>query len=199
MRYNVIAIEREYASGGSEAGQKLSMKLGIPCYGREILEEVARMEGTTPGQIEHLEETATNSFLYSIAMISKAATGDSTGLSRESALYLAEARVITEMVAQGPCILVGRCAGWVLKERNDLLRVFIHADMEKRKERAVSEYGISADKAENVLKRFDKRRSNFYSANSGRKWDNKEGYDLILDSGRLSIDKCVDIICEAVK
>ena len=71
--------------------------------------------------------------------------------------------------------------------------------MEKRKERAVSEYGISADKAENVLKRFDKRRSNFYSANSGRKWDNKEGYDMILDSGRLSIDKCVDIICEAVK
>lgn len=199
MRYNVIAIEREYASGGSEIGARLSKRLGIPCYGREILEEVAEMEGTTPGQIEHLEETATNSFLYSIAMISKAATGDNTGLSRESALYLAEAKVITDFVAQGPCILVGRCAGWILRARKDLLRVFIHADMEYRRNRALKSYGLEEARVDAVLKRFDKRRSNFYGANSGRKWDNKEGYDIILDSSTLGIAKCVDLICEAVK
>lgn len=199
MKYNYIAIEREYASGGSEIGEKLSGKLGIPCYGREILRRVAEENGTTPEQIQGLEESATNSFLYSIAMMAQLSSGQGSGLSQENMLYLAEAKTIYHLVHEGSCILVGRCASWVLRERTDVLNVFIHADINMRKERAESLYGIPDTKVGNVLKKFDKRRSNYYSANTGKRWDDKSGYHLVLDSSKLGIEKCVDILAASIK
>lgn len=198
MKYNHITIEREYASGGTEIGEKLAKALGIPCYGREILEEVARENGTTPEQIQDLEESANGSLLYSIAMATKMMTGESSGISQENALYIAEAKTIYRLSQQGRGVFVGRCAGWVMKERSDVLNVFIHAEPEFRKRRAVETYGMQSARIENVLKKFDKRRSNFYNANTGKKWDDKSGYHLILDSSRLGIDQCVEILRAAV-
>ena len=199
MKYNVITIEREYASGGREIGDRLTKKLGMPCYGKEILEWVAVQQGTTPEQLRHLEETTTNSFLYSIAMASKLSTREMNGLSKENELYLAEARKIKELADRGGCILVGRCSSWVLRGREDVLNVFIQADMAFRKKRAVEVDGVDPLKAEMTLRKSDKRRSNFYSANTGKKWDDRSEYHLILDSSKLGIDKCVEIISKSIE
>lgn len=199
MKYRVITIEREYASGGSEIGEKLSKALGIPCYGKEILEIVAQRMGTTPERLQHLEESATNSTLYSLAMISKIVSGESNGLSEESQLYLEEAKLIDELVKKGPCIIVGRCAGWILKERKDVLNIFIHADFESRKKRAVEVYGEDSQRVDYLLKKYDKRRSNYYSANANVKWDDKSRYHMVLDSNKLGIGPCVDILEAAVR
>lgn len=197
MDYNIITIEREYASGGSEIGRALSSKLGIPCYGREILEIIAEKIGKTPEQIEYLEESSRASFLYLLATIPDLYMGQSNGLTKENELYLAESQVIKNLSNQGSCIIVGRCANWVLRDRSDVLNVFVHADLASRKKRAIEEYGRESSKIESILKEEDRRRSNFYKSNSDKLWDNKTGYHMMLDSGKLGMNQCSDIIMSA--
>ena len=194
MKYNIIAIERQYASGGNEIGERTAEILDIPCYGQEVLNRAAELMHTSPECLLHLEETTSNSLLYSIGMAAKVMKGERDGLSEEGALYVTEERVIKEMAMNGPCVIVGRCAGWILREREDVLRVFIHADREFRKKRAVEVYGIPKSNVENVLKRFDRRRANFYHANTCMSWDDKKGYHLVLDSSHLGIAQCADCL-----
>lgn len=197
--YHIITIEREYASGGSLVGKLTGEALGIPVYGREILELAAREGGTTPDYIEHLEETATNSLLYSLAAMAKTARGQLPQLSQTDQLNLLEEKIIQRLAQQGPCIIVGRCAGWVLRERRDVLRVFIHADRRERLRRAAEEYGILEQEAPAVLHRFDHRRSHFYHANTGKAWREREGYHMVLDSGLLGVDLCAKLLVTAAQ
>ena len=194
MKYNVIAIEREYASGGNEIGKLVSEKLGIPCYGREILELAAEHYNTSPEHLEHLEETATTSFLYSIYMLSQEPTGMINTIPREDTLNIIENKIILDISSKGPAIFIGHCAGDVLKNRSDLLNVFIHQNTNKRLKRAIEIYGIEESKADSTLKKFDKRRANYYSANTGEKWNDIKNYHLALDSGMLGIEQCAEII-----
>ena len=138
-RYCIITIEREYASGGSQVGKLVGQALGIPVYGREILEIAAREGGTTPEYIEHLEETDTNSLLYSLVAMAKTVQGQLPQISKTDQLNLLEARIIQRLAQEGPCVIVGRCAGWVLREQPHVLNVFIHADRQERLRRAVEE------------------------------------------------------------
>lgn len=195
MKYQIIAIEREYASGGNEVGERVAMHMDIPCYGQEVLNRAAERMHTVPEHLLHLEETTSNSLMYSLGMAAKVVTGERNGLSDEGLLYVTEEQVIKDMALQGPCVIVGRCAGWILRDRTDVLRVFIHAAPEFRRKRAVEEYGIAEKYADSTLKRFDRRRSNFYRANTGMSWDDKKGYHLVLDSSALGIKGCVDAIC----
>ena len=199
MKYHIITIEREYASGGSEIGTRIGLQLDIPCYGKEVLERADEKMNTVPERLVQLEETTSNSLLYSLGMANRVALGERDGLSEEGALYVTEESVIREMALQGPCVIVGRCAGWILRDRPDVLRVFIHADKEFRRERARKNYGIAEEKIDNVLKRFDRRRANFYSANTCMHWDDKKGYHLVLDSSQLGIPACVDLICRTAE
>ena len=174
MKYHIITIEREYASGGSEIGTRVGLQLDIPCYGKEVLERAAEKMNTVPERLVQLEETTSNSLLYSLGMANRIALGERDGLSEEGALYVTEESVIREMALQGPCVIVGRCAGWILRDREDVLRVFIHADKEFRKKRARTCYGIEEAKVDNILKRFDRRRANFYRANTCMHWDDRK-------------------------
>ena len=184
----IITIEREYASGGSEIGKRVSQRLGIPVYGHEILEMAAKRGNTTPEYIEHLEETDTNSLLYSLLMMAKTAVGQPAQISGNDALNLLEARIIEEMARRGRCVIVGRCAGWILRDRRDVLNVFIHADEETRIKRAAA-----------TLRQFDRRRANFYHANTNLAWKEKDGYHMVLDSGKLGIGACADLIAHLVE
>lgn len=199
MGYSIVTIEREYASGGRDVGKVAAEMLGIPYYGHEILEIAAKRNHTSPEYLQNLEEGVTNSFLYSLIMMNSIQSGTDIGLSDTDKLHLAESEVIADLAKQGPCLIVGRCAGCVLADRKDVLRVFIHADREARKERAVHIYGVDPKKVDNVLKQYDKRRSNYYMANSGKRWDDPDEYHLILDSGKLSIRACAEIIVQAYK
>ncbi|HJB98422.1 MAG TPA: cytidylate kinase-like family protein [Candidatus Acutalibacter pullicola] len=197
--YRYVTIEREYASGGAQVGQLVGQALGVPVYGREILEMAAQEGGTTPEYMEHLEETDTNSLLYSLVAMAKTTQGQLPQISQTDQLNLLESQIIQRLAQEGPCVLVGRCAGWVLRERQDVLQVFVHADRETRLRRAQEEYGVSPDKAPAVLHRYDHRRSNFYHANTGRSWSRREGYHLVLDSGLLGVELCARIVEGAVQ
>lgn len=198
-KYNIITIEREYASGGTEIGKLLSEKLEIPAYGNEILEYLAQKIGVDPENIADHEERKTNSLLYSLYLVAKAYRGEQIELSNTDKLNLAEQKIVEELGDRGRCILVGRAAGWVLRERDDVLNVFITANKKFRKRRAVDEYRIEKDSAEGVIDRFDKRRSSFYKDLTGTSWAEKEGYHMVLDSSKLGIETCADILADLVK
>ena len=197
--YRYVTIEREYASGGAQVGRLVGQALGMPVYGREILEMAAQEGGTTPEYMEHLEETDTNSLLYSLVAMAKTTQGQLPQISQTDQLNLLESQIIQRLAQEGPCVLVGRCAGWVLRERQDVLQVFVHADRETRLRRAQEEYGVSPDKAPAVLHRYDHPRSYFYHANTGRSWSRREGYHLVLDSGLLGVELCARIVEGAVR
>lgn len=196
MKYHVIAIEREYASGGQEIGEKLAERLGIPCFGRQILKMAAAELGTSTEYLEGMEEKATGSLLfsmYAIASLANMAKGGNTALSRESELIMTESEIIRK-ITQTPAIIVGRCAVDALKDRKDVLRVFIRREEEKRYRRAVEVYGLNPENAQAAIRRADRRRLGYYKALTGGDWRNPSNYHMILDSGTLGIPKCVDIL-----
>lgn len=195
MKVNYIAIEREYGSGGTAAARALSEVCKVPCYGKEILEEMARMQGISVESIQKYEERATGSFLYSIYAMSRLQAGDSEPLTAEGRVFLAEQKAIQELSAKGRAIFLGHCASEVLKGMGGVIKVFIRcSDPEVKKERIIRDYGVSQAEAENTRKWYDRKRSNYYFSNTGRKWHELSNYDIVLDSAALGIDGCVDAL-----
>jgi len=195
---SIITIERQYASGGSEIGRLAAEKLGIKCYGHEILDIAAERIGMSREYLREIEESATSSMLYSMIMSPNASMRTTDMVPPADKLFIAETEVINEIADRGEsCIIIGRAAGHVLEEREDCLRVFIYSDKDARVRRAVNEYGISEKEAGSVLKRYDKRRANFYNMNCALGWEDREAYDLMLDSSKLGIDGCVAVILAA--
>ena len=194
MKYRYIAIEREYGSAGTEIARKLASECGISCFGREILEEVSKKYDISVDRIEQYEEKVTGSFLYSVFMLTKAQSGDANIVTNEGYTYLAEQEVIKNKAAEGPAIFLGHCATEALKDNKDVIKVFIRSGMAEKKKRVVSEYYIPLGKVEETMKRFDKKRSNYYYANTGKHWDDMKNYDIVLDSGTLGVDGCVSVL-----
>ncbi len=199
MRYSVLTIEREYASGGSEIGRMVAARRKIPCYGNEVLRMAAQQIGIAPENVEHLDETAPNSLLYSLAAMARPITFGDTTQPQENILQHKEAEVIWRFAAKDSCVLIGRRAGAILKDNADVLRVFIHANNAYRKKRAIESYGVPADEAESVLKRYDRRRANYYNFYSAHRWDDKAAYHLMLDSSSLGPERCAEIILAAME
>ena len=200
MPYRILTLERQYASGGRAVGKAVADALGVPCYNREILEYAAERSGQTPEHLERLEETANTGLLSSLqAAYARLARGERAALPPEGALLLAEAEVIRELADEGPCVLIGRSAGCILRDRTDVLRAFLYADEEARIRRAVDEYGHDENEAPTVLRYFDRRRANFYNANYSLKWEDKAGYHLCLDTGRLGIAACAKVLLRAMQ
>lgn len=197
-KYSIITIERQYASGGSEIGRLAAEKLGIKCYGHEILDIAAERIGMSREYLREIEESATSSMLYSMIMAPNASMRTADMVPPADKLFIAETEIINEIADRGEsCIIIGRAAGHVLEEREDCLRVFIYSDKDARVRRAVNEYGISEKEVGSVLKRYDKRRANFYNMNCALGWEDREAYDLMLDSSKLGIDGCIAVILAA--
>ena len=191
MKYNYIAIEREYGSGGTKIARQLSKECGIPCYGREILEIVSGEQGIPVEQIDKYEETVTNSFLYSLYVMSKVQSSDADMMAREGHVHAAEQKVIQDLAAQGSAIFIGHCASEALSRRQGVLRVFILSDARDKTQRVIRDYRIPKEKADATMKRFDKKRANYYYSNTTKRWNDFTNYDLVLNSGSLGIDGCV--------
>ena len=191
MKFNYVTIEREYGSGGTFVARKLAEECGIACYGRGILEEVSKEYNISPESIEQYEETVTNSFLYSILIISRAQAGDPDMLANEGHIYVAEQLMIKKMAARGRAIFLGHCASEALKEKKGVLKVFIRSSKEDKAIRIMETYGTDPADVELVRKRFDKKRSNYFYANTAKRWDDYSNYDIVLDVSALGIDGCV--------
>ena len=188
MKNRIITISREFGSGGRTIGKMVAEKLGIPCYDAEIIQKMADETGFAPDYVKEAGEYSPGSFL------SAAFSNRMFGPTNEDILWQHQYRVITELAEKGPCVIVGRCADYILKDKADCLKVFIHADLEFRAKRIVEVYGERAESPEERIKDKDKRRAAYHRFYTNMKWGYAQNYDLTLNSGVLGIDNCVDII-----
>ena len=188
MRNRVITISREFGSGGRTIGRKVAEKLGIPCYDAEIINKIAKESGYTAEYIREEGEYASGGWLSTVF------TDRTMGLTNQDKLWNIQSRVITELAEKGSCVIVGRCADYILRDKADCLKVFIHASMEKRAERIVKEYGEREETPEQRLKDKDKRRAAYHRFYTNMKWGHAQNYHVCLDSGELGLDRCVEII-----
>ena len=194
MKIKYVTIEREYGSGGTEIAAKLAEKCGIACYGAEIMELAAQKLHITAEEAQQYEEKITNSFLYSMFVMSQVQSGNTNTLPMESRLYVEEHNAICSLAKSGRSVFVGHCASEALKDEAGVLRVFIRADDAFKHDRVVSEYGIDEKDAEAVCRRYNKKRSTYYTFNTNKKWDDLTNYDMVLDSSAIGIDGCVNAI-----
>lgn len=198
----VITIGRQFGSGGRAIGEKLAKKLGIDFYDKELISIAAKESDISPEVFNDVDETAANSLLYSLSMglysfgNGPLAMGD---LPINDKLYLLQHQIIKDLATKGPCVIVGRCADYVLKDNPHCVNIFIHADMEYRKKRAVVVHNIEEKRAEHIINKTDKTRANYYSFYSGQKWGQPQNYDLCIDSSKLSDDQIVDLIYKYVE
>lgn len=188
MKKRIITISREFGSGGRTIGKKVAEKLGIPCYDAELIHKIAQQSGFSESYIKDAGEYTPGGFLAS------AFANRSMGPTNEDYLWKVQYQIITELAEKGPCVIVGRCADYILKEKADCLNVFIHADMQYRADRIVREYGEREESPEQRLKDKDKRRAAYHRFYTNMKWGHAQNYHLTLDSGVLGIDKCVEVI-----
>ncbi len=193
----IITISRQYGSGGREIGEKLAGKLGVPFYDNEIISRAAKETGFAEAAFENAERKATNSLLYSLAMGMNAYGTQDLGfthLSLDDQLYLAQSNVIRKVAEEGPCVIIGRCADYVLKDLPHIVNVFIWAGLAARKKRAVELYHLKDNKVEEEILRMDKRRANYYNYHANEKWGKADHYHLSLRSDFIGIDNTVDCI-----
>ncbi|MCD7867196.1 MAG: cytidylate kinase-like family protein [Clostridiales bacterium] len=196
----IITISRELGSGGRTVGKLVANRRGIPYYDRELIDEAAKVSGLSPKYVETYEQKATSSLLYNLVMGSSYGYGILQGANRQTLpmteqIYAAQQEVIRKYANSGSCVIVGRCADHILRDRNDVLRVFIYADMEKRIEHSVKEYGMSKDTAREEIERSDRERARHYSTFTDRKWGDRHNYDIMLNSGEIGLDNCAKVIC----
>jgi len=193
----IITISRQYGSGGREIGNILAKKLEIPFYDNELIARAAKESGFAEAAFENAEKKATNSLLYSISMGMNAFGNQDIGftqLSLDDQLYLAQSNVIRKVAAEGPCVLVGRCADYVLRDIDNVVHIFVWADLGFRKNRAVNLYHLPENKAEEEILKTDKRRANYYNYHANEKWGKAENYHLSIRSDYIGIENAADCI-----
>lgn len=195
----VITLERQFGSGGLEIGKLVAQKLGIPCYNKEILEKAAETCHIPTEYIESTQENVSQSFLYQLSMASRTGKNVDDFVSKSSILYQEISKIIRDMAEKGSCVIIGRCADFILKDLENALHVFIYATMENRMKRVVEEYGVSSGSAEYIIQKNDKRRETFYNGNTNHTWGIKEHYNICLNSGKFGIEKCADMIIDAIE
>ena len=190
MENRIITISREFGSGGRAIGRMLAEKLGIHCYDAELIQRIVEKSGYPADYVKENGEIAAGGGL-SMFLVDR-----SMGPTHQDKLWKYQSQVIEELADKESCVIVGRCADYILRARADCLTVFIHADFGKRAERIVREYGEPEETAEKRLKNMDKRRESYYNFYTDRKWGQAKNYHVCLDSGELGIDKCVDILAQ---
>ncbi len=199
MEKRIITISREFGSGGRTIGREVAAKLGIPFYDKELVEKIALETGFAPAFIEEHGEHAPSTSRLSYAFAHGGVPGVMNGMSAADFLWSIQCSVILQLAEQGPCVIVGRNADYILKDRSDCLDVYIHAPDDARAERIVRLYGQSEKSPEARLQEKDKRRRINYQHYTGRTWGQAQNYDLCLDSAALGIERCVDIIISCYK
>lgn len=199
MEKRIITISREFGSGGRTIGREVANRLGIPFYEKELVDQIALESGFAPNFVEEHGEHAPGLSRLSYAFAHQGVPGIMNGLSTADFLWSIQCSVIMQLADQGPCVIVGRNADYILKDRKDVLDVYIHADKEFRADRIVRLYGESEKSPMARLAEKDKRRQINYQHYTGRTWGTAQNYDICLNSGRLGIDACVDVIIQMYK
>lgn len=199
MEKKIITISREFGSGGRTIGKMVAERLGIPFYDKQLVEKIAEESGFAPKYIEEHGEHAPSRSLFSYAFAPQGVPGVMNGMSTSDYLWNAQCNVILQLADQGPCVIVGRNADYILKDRPDAIHVYLHADIPHRVKRVIEMYGESNKKPEERIQERDKRRSVNYQHYTGRTWGMAQNYTFCLDTGAIGIEQCADFIVNIVK
>lgn len=196
MRKKVITISRQFGSGGHSIGKSLAEQLGISYYDKEILDRIASETGFTPGFIEKTSEyaAANNSLLWNLVM--KHSPAHVPEDNPADVIYFAQAKIIKKLAQKEPCVIVGRCSDYILRDREDCLHIFICADKHSRAKRILEQYGDNGKPIEKRIDDKDTRRKIYYSHYTDRVWGAPVNYHATLNSGELGEDTCIQIIRE---
>lgn len=189
MKNRIVTISREFGSGGRTIGKAVAQKLGIPCYDAEIIQKIAQESGFSEGYIREAGEYTPGSALANLF------SNRAYGPTNEDYLWNIQYNLITELAQKEACVIVGRCADYILRDTADCLKVFIHADMDFRAKRIVEVYGEREASPEQRLKDKDKRRAAYHRFYTSMKWGQSQNYHITLDSGALGLERCTEIIC----
>ena len=198
---SIITIERQYGSGGHLIGEKLADSLGIPFYDSELIKVAAKESGICEEIFESFDEKPTTSFLYSLVMdpYSLGYNSNSFDLPLNHKVFLAAFDTIKELASKGPCVFVGRCADYVLKDNPNVVSVFVHADEKFCLDRAMERNSMTEKEMKKYIEKTDKFRGDFYRYHTGHEWADARNYDLCLNSGKLGFQKCVEEIKAYIK
>ena len=195
MAKRIITISREFGSGGRFIGEEVAKKLGIAYYDKNIINQIAEESGLSPDYIQESAELSPKKGIFAYALAGR----DITGKSVEDMVYEAQRKVILELAEKEPCVIIGRNADFILKDRDDVLNVFIHGNMPEKTERICRLYNVSEKEAVKMMTDTDKRRMTNYNFYTDRKWGKASNYTLSLNSSQLGYDKCEEIIIKCVK
>lgn len=196
-KHVVICIGRQFGSGGQEIGEGLSKKLGIPLFDKEILKKAAADSGIVEEMFEKADEMPTNSFLYTLSMGGHGHAMSFPGYGdylTNDKLFLFQSNTIREMAEKESCIFIGRCADYILRERADMLSVFIHAPLAHRVEYLQRKRSMSVDEARALIKKSDRQRANYYNFYADGDWGAADNYDIAINSGKLGIERAVEVL-----
>jgi cytidylate kinase len=192
-KYRAIAIERQYCSGGREIAKLAAERLGFACYDKELAEMTAKELGVPYEQIVKYEELPSPvTFQLSFKK------GVDRSKHMHEAVFEVQAEIITKLVQKEPCIIVGRCADYILKNNVPTLSVFVYATHESRLQHAMECHALTYEEAQYAIKRMDKKRAEYYKLNTRKEWDSMTGYDLCINSGRLGLDGAARLLADFV-
>ncbi len=195
----IITISRQFGSGGRSIGKLVADKLGYDYYDSELVERVAKETGFDPEYIADAGEYAPGRSMLSYAFSSPVPHSHGAGMNTNDYLWAAQCKVILELAEKGNCVIVGRCADYILRERDDCFNVFIHADTDYKAKRIVELYGVTNKSPEKRLAEKDAKRKVNYKYFTGRDWGDTRNYHLCLDSSFFGHDECADIIVKLAK
>ncbi len=188
MKNRILTISREFGSGGRTIGKMAAKELGIPCYDSELIRRIAEESGFDETYVKNAEETAPAGF-KALAFSTRA-----FGPTNDDYLWDIQRKVILELAEKGPCVIVGRCADYILRDQADCLTAFIHASLEFRAERIVKVYGEREESPKQRIKDKDKRRAAYHRFYTDMKWGYAKNYQVSLDSGKLGLERCAEIL-----
>ena len=195
MAKRIITISREFGSGGRFIGEEVARKLGIAYYDKNIISQIAEKSGLSPEYIQENAELSPKKGLFAYALAGR----DITGKSVEDMVYEAQRKVILDLAKKEPCVIIGRNADYILKDRDDVLNVFIHGDMPEKIQCITDLYNVEKQNAVKMMEDTDKRRKTNYNFYTDQNWGKASNYTLCLNSSQLGYDRCEKIIMECSK
>ena len=203
MKKTVITIARSYGSGGRTLGKLLAEELGINCYDREILRMASDDSGINEALFGQTDEKLKKSPLFRIARKNPYKGGvippESADFVSDDNLFNYQAKIIRSLAEEGSCVIIGRCADYALKDRDDVINLFITAPLENRIKRVAARNGISENEAKDRIKKTDKSRASYYNYYSAKDWGDAKSYDLCIDSSLLGIDGTVELLKDLIR
>ena len=194
----VITIARQYGSGGRDVGHKVAELMGAKCYDQDLIVMAAKRSGISEEALARADEQASSSLLYTLAMGASMIYTNTTPMAVpiNDALFIAQSEIIRELSETENCVIVGRCADYILKDHERLVKVFVQGDINDRIKRIMSRAGISESEAKDRIAKKDKKRANYYNYYTGGKWGKPDNYNLIVSTSKIGIDGAAKLICD---